>query len=103
MFLHLPLLKQLATEYESDKLEIISIETWGSNQDRLQRYQNKYDFDFKFLQSTDELKKDYQIQAVPVFYILDENKTIKKIIRGYGKEVTDKEIREAINELISES
>jgi hypothetical protein len=50
--------------------------------------------------STDDVTRRYQIQAVPVFYILDENRVIRKIVRGYGKETTDKEIREAIEELL---
>jgi hypothetical protein len=52
------------------------------------------------LLSTEEITKDYQVSGVPVFYILDENRVIRKIIWGYGKGTTDKEIKDAINELI---
>jgi len=37
---------------------------------------------------------------VPAFSILDENRIIRKVILGYGEGTTDKEIRDAINELI---
>jgi hypothetical protein len=55
---------------------------------------------YKFLVSTDDVKKNYNAEAVPVFYILDKERVIRKIIRGYGKGTTDKEIKDAINELI---
>jgi len=37
---------------------------------------------------------------VPAFFIIDENKIIRKVILGYGEGVTEKEIRDAIEELI---
>jgi len=50
--------------------------------------------------STKEITKSYQIQSIPVFLILDKDRVIRKIIRGYGLGTTDKEIRDAINKLI---
>ena len=60
---------------------------------------NRNHFDYKFLLSTDEVRKDYSISSFPVFFILDENHVIKKVINGYGKGTTDEEIRKIINEL----
>ena len=39
-------------------------------------------------------------KAAPVFFILDEKRVIRKGFRGYGEGSTDKEIREAIKELL---
>ena len=48
----------------------------------------------------EDITKSYQVHSVPVFYILDKNRAIRKVIRGYAVETTGKEIRDAINELI---
>ena len=48
-------------------------------------------------------KKEFDfvaIEAVPTFFILDENRVIRKVIRGYGTGTTDTIIRESINNLI---
>jgi hypothetical protein len=42
----------------------------------------------------------YQANAVPVFYVLDQDRVILKVIFGYDKNNTDKEIRDFIDELI---
>ena len=42
----------------------------------------------------------FNVRGVPVFYILDNNKIIRKIVRGYANETTDKEIRDTIEELL---
>lgn len=45
------------------------------------------------LSATDEVIRDYQAgTAVPVFYILDENRIIRKVIRGYSPATTADEI-----------
>ena len=38
--------------------------------------------------------------AAPYFFILDKERIIRKVIRGYGMGKTDKEITEAIEELL---
>ena len=93
-------LKQLVSEYNEKDFDFVSIESWNRNSMVLKKYQGRNDFNYDFVASTDDVTRRYQIQAVPVFYILDENRVIRKIVRGYGKETTDKEIREAINELL---
>jgi thiol-disulfide isomerase/thioredoxin len=96
----IPFLKQLVTDYKITDFELISIETWRQNIDALKRYKDNNKLNYKFLVSTDDVKKNYNAEAVPVFYILDKERVIRKIIRGYGKGTTDKEIKDAINELI---
>lgn len=93
-------LKELATEYDKKDFDFVAIEGFNRNSKVLQKYQERNSFNYKFLMSTKEVSDNYQIRAIPVFYILDENRIIRNIIRGYGKETTDKEIRDAINSLI---
>jgi thiol-disulfide isomerase/thioredoxin len=98
----IPFLKQLVIDYKYKlkDFEFISIETWSKNIDGIKKYYNSNSLNYRFLLSTEEITKDYQVRGVPVFYILDENRVIRKIIWGYGNGTTDKEIKDAINELI---
>lgn len=96
----IPFLKQLSTEYNIKDFELVSIETWSQNIDALKKYKDNNKLNYKTLVSTDDVKKIYNAEAVPVFYIIDKERVIRKTIKGYGKETTDKEIRDAINELI---
>jgi len=93
-------LKKLATEYDKKDFDFVAIEGFSRNSKVLQKYQERNSFNYKFLMSTKEVSNNYQIKEIPVFYILDENRIIRNIIRGYGIETTDKEIRDAINKLI---
>ena len=96
----LPFTKQLVQEYSINDFEIISIETWSSDIDYIKSYVDKNRLNYKYLISTEEIKKSYQVNEVPAFFILDENRIIRKVILGYGEGTTDQEIRDAINELI---
>ena len=96
----IPFLKQLVTEYDQADFDFVAIETLTKNSNVLKSYQQRNRFDYKFLMSNKEIIKRYQVQAVPVFFILDENRIIRKVIPGYSKDTVDKEIREAINRLI---
>lgn len=96
----IPFLKQLVTDYKAKDFEFVSIETWNSNLDAIKRYKEKHEFNFKFLNATNNVMKNYQVKGVPVFFILDENKVIRKIIKGYNKDSTDKEVRDILNQMI---
>ena len=93
-------LKQLVTEYKLNDFGFVSIETWSKNSEGLKRYKENNDLNYTFLLSTEEIKNKYHVSGVPIFFILDQNRIIRKIIAGYGKGTTDEEIRDAINELI---
>lgn len=95
----IPFLKKLETEYDKKDFDFVSIETWSDNIEAMKRYQKNNALNYKFLLSTEEVSKSYQVNGVPAFYILDKNRVIKKIIVGYDKETTDKEITDAINGL----
>ncbi|HKK12425.1 MAG TPA: TlpA disulfide reductase family protein [Flavobacteriaceae bacterium] len=96
----IPFLKKLVSEYDNKDFDFVSIETWSDNVEAMKRYQKNNELNYKFLLSTEEVTKSYQVNGVPAFYILDKNRVIKRIIVGYDKETTDKEILDAIKELI---
>jgi thiol-disulfide isomerase/thioredoxin len=96
----LPFLRQLVDEYGENDLSLVSIETWSNNIEGIRRYRTANDITHLFLLSEDAVTKAYGVKSVPMFFILDENRVIRKVISGYSKDSTDKEIRAAINALI---
>ena len=96
----IPFLKKLVEEYKTKDFEFLSIETWSNNMEGLKRYQEKNGLNFQFLKSTDEVTKSYEVSSVPTFFIIDKNRIIRKVINGYGKEITDKEIKESIDKYL---
>jgi peroxiredoxin len=99
--LSIPFLKQLVIDNQAEDFELISLESWGSKVESLKKYKNHYGINYKFLEAPKAVSKKYNVSAVPVFFILDENRIIRKVINGYGKDSTDKEIRNAINDLLN--
>ncbi len=96
----IPFLKQLVKEYQNKDFEFISIESWETNPNILKRYSENNGITYKVLLATKEMKKKYPVEALPSFLILDKDRVIRKVVEGYGKGTTDKEIRDAINELL---
>jgi len=96
----LPFINQLTAEYKDKSLELVRVECWSDNTDAMKRYCEINDIKYKFLIKNEEIEKQYNVLAVPIFFILDNNKVIQKVIRGYAPEITDKEIKEAIDKLL---
>jgi len=96
----IPFQKRLLADNKLKSFELISIETWSKNLEGIKRYCINNNLNHKYLISSGEVVKDYQVRRVPVFYLLDENRVIRSVIQGYEKETTDKEIRDIINDLI---
>ena len=98
--LSIPFLRNLRDDYTPDELSLIAVETWNNDPEIIKRYISNNKINYPYLISSDEHKKLYHISAVPVFFILDENRIIRRVVRGYSKDSSDVEIRDAINALI---
>jgi len=97
----IPLLKTIKETFDSEKFELMAIETWARKPHSLQNYSNRNELNYNMLSGTDEVIKDYKTGgAVPVFFILDKQQIIQKVINGYNKETTENELMEAINKLL---
>lgn len=100
--LAIPFLNRLKEKYSTDEFELIAIESWGGKPHSLQNYTNRNNINYKLLSATDEILEEYQTgRGVPTFFVLDKDRIIRKAIRGYGNETTDKEIINAIDELLN--
>jgi len=95
----LPFLKQLENDYKDKSFEIVRIECWSKNVDQIKNYISTNDIKYKFLLKDVEIEKKYNMPPAPTFLILDGNRTIQYVQRGYGR-VVDEQIKEAIEKLL---
>ena len=97
----LPFLNRLVIDYKDKSFELVRVECWSNNIDVIKRYIQANDIKYRFLLSDREIEKNYNpVGSVPVTFILDNNRVIRNVIRGYSKETTEKEIKEAIDKLL---
>ena len=87
--------------FSNEEFDLIAIESWSHNASAIRNYAKRKDLNYTILNATNEVIKQYQTGgAAPFFFILDQKRIIRKIIRGYSTENTDKEIINAIKELL---
>jgi len=99
----IPFLKELISDYKKEDFDFVSVECTSKSLMALNSYKDKNNFNYRFLMSNKDVEKDYQVGSFPVFFILDKNRVISKVIIGYSEGSTDREIRNAINELIKKN
>lgn len=96
-----PFLKGLKEKFSKEDFELIAIESWSRKEHSVKVYADNKKLNYTILNANDEVLTDYQTgRAAPFFFILDENRIIRKVIRGYGSGRTDKEIMEEIEKLL---
>ena len=67
----------------------------------LQNGSQRTELIYLFLDGDEKVKEEYLTGgAAPYFFILEKEQIIRKVIRGYGMVKTDKEITDAIEELL---
>jgi len=100
----IPFLKGLKERYSSNDVDIVAIENWKKPLHSLLFYADKNNLNYKFVSANDEVATNYYQTSggVPVFIILDKQRIVRKVINGYEKSVTDKEITDAINLFLPE-
>ena len=99
--LAIPFLKELKAKYTPEEFELIAIESWSGKTSTRKGYSENKELNYLFLGATEEVLKDYQTgRAAPWFFLLDENRIIRKIFFGYSEARTGKEIEEAITNLL---
>lgn len=99
----IPFLNSLKDRFGSEDFELVAIETWKGKQHSLQNYVTRYKINYKLLEGTDKVVEDYQTgRAAPFFIIVDKNRMVRKVLRGYSLGKTDKEITDGIEELLQE-
>ncbi len=101
----IPFLKSLKDTFKNEDFDLVAIEAWGGKTQSLQNYANKNNLNYNLLCVNDDIIKNYQIggASMPIFFILDEQRMIRKVIDGYNEKTKSKEIMDTITEIISSS
>lgn len=98
----IPYLIKIRNQFNREEFEIISIETWNKDISVIKKHISANRINYKYLVGNSEVRLKYGIQSVPNFFVLDENRVIRKIITGFDKERTYFELKETVNLLINE-
>ena len=76
--------------YQEDNkdYEIITIAMQSGNPSEIKAYLNENEFSFPVLNDTfGELANKFRVKGVPTFYILDKNRNVVSVERGYTSEL----------------
>jgi thiol-disulfide isomerase/thioredoxin len=98
----IPYLKKISNEYQNNILEVVAIETWSNNKTALTRYLLNKGINYRYLIANEKVIRDYQVNGVPKFIIIDTRGLIRKIITGFNGANTINEINGTIGHLMSE-
>ena len=96
----IPCLAKLRDQFTRGESEIINIETWNNNPAVIKKHISANHIGWTYLTGDPEVKESYAIRSVPKFFILDDQRVIRKIISGFDKETTCAELKEIVNEIL---
>lgn len=97
-----PFLKELKLQYQEGEVELVAFESWSRRESAVKAYKEKKQLNYPILVATEQTIKDYQTNgSAPWLFILDGQRIIRKAIRGYGGERTNKEITDAIATILT--
>jgi peroxiredoxin len=93
----IPFLKQMVSDLDDEDFGLVAIESWVRNAHSLQNYVERNQLNYPLLSATDEVIDQFSAgRAVPVFYILDKDRIIRKVVRGYSPDSTGAKILEEV-------
>ena len=96
-----PFLKKLREDHAESDLQIISLESWGANDETMKAYQEKKQLNYPYVRATDQVIEAYKTgKAAPWFFLIDKTRFVRKVFYGFGLDYTDLEIKKAIDELL---
>src|SRR5690554_875434 len=96
----IPHVNELSSTYGKSDLEVVAIECSTQSMKALNMYRENNDIQYTLLQSNDEVYESYGILGFPIFFVLDKDHTVRKIINGYNQNTFADEITTTINEIL---
>lgn len=96
----IPFLNRLSSAYNKEEFDLVAIESFTKNTNVLSTYRERTGLNYQFLMSKEEVNSQYSIRATPIFFILDEDRMIREIVRGYGGASTEEKIIKTIDGLM---
>ena len=96
----IPYLKELREKYSIDNLEILAVECWGTNPIQVRKHIEKFDMNYPYLIGKKEMLDSFRGKETmaPLFFIIDQQRKVKKVITGFNSETTVTKINELIEE-----
>ena len=84
----IPFLNGLKNQFKKEELEVVAIECWNRKLHSIQNYIKTNEINYKLLEGSEDVIKNYLNgnRGVPYYFILDKDRTVRKVIYGYGKE-----------------
>lgn len=95
-----PFLNRLSAEYPNEQLSVIAIECTAKSVRAIKHYREVNKIKYPLLKSNDEVKENYQVSSFPVFYLIDENRKVVHVSKGYAKGTTDEKLKKIIHQYI---
>ncbi len=97
----IPLLSELSHDYNTEELQVISIECWGKEAKSLDIYAQKHNIDYPFLVGEESVTANYHISGVPVFMLLDSSRTVKHVYNGYTPTKSNEQIKALVAKILA--
>ncbi len=99
----IPFLNELNERFAPGDFALTAIESWKKPLHSLRVYSEHYKLKYPLLEGTAEVIESYlPSTAVPVFILLDCNRTVRRVFEGYSPSMNE-DITRAIEELIQEA
>ena len=95
-----PFLNGLLTEYPNEQLAVIAIECTAKSVRAIKHYREVNEIKYPLLKSNDEVKENYQVSSFPAFYLIDENREVVHVSKGYAEGKTDEKLKKIIHQYI---
>ncbi len=96
----IPHVNELSSTYDKRDLEVVAVECGTQSMNALNRYRENNNIQYTLLQSNDEVYESYGILGFPIFFVLDKDHIVRKIINGYNQNTFVDEITTTINEIL---
>lgn len=96
----IPHMNELSSRYDKSDLEVVAVECSTQSMNALNRYRENNKIQYTLLQSNDEVYESYGILGFPIFFILDKEHSVQKIINGYNQNTFVDEITTIVNEIL---
>lgn len=95
-------LNGLKHRYPLTDFDLVAIETWGKAGHSIQAYTDRNKLEYKTLEGNKDVLAAYTSEkAVPLFMLLDKQRIVRHIFKGYGS-TSDASITQAIEALLQE-
>lgn len=93
-----PFLEELQQKYPDNEVKVIALYSHKEKKKQIDLNKGKQAYDISYI--TTEAFKAYNVELVPTFVILDKEKTVRKVIKGYLPLKSDAVMFDAVEEVL---